>query len=107
VHILNGRAWRSEIPTPLTQPRNSERPRVLRLYRRAIDRLTEKESPRVLLHLVSNRQHNSRRLDEQAGSTTRALSDADLTTILLHLHVPLGLPPNFEIKEVPTESAHG
>jgi hypothetical protein len=33
------------------------------------------------------------------------LSNADLT--VLRLHVPLQLLPNFEIKVLPTESAHG
>jgi hypothetical protein len=58
---------------PLTETRNYERPRVLRPYRRAMDRFTERESPSALLHLVSDRQHNSRRLDEQEHFPRRVL----------------------------------
>jgi hypothetical protein len=60
--------------SPFTEPHNSKRPKVLRLYCRAMNRFTGREYPRVLLHLVSDRQHNSRRLNEQEQRPRRKLS---------------------------------
>jgi hypothetical protein len=51
-------------PSTLIEPRNSELPRVLRIYRWAMDRFTVRESPNILLDMVSDR-----RLDEQKHFT--------------------------------------